>query len=204
MSYPPHQMVPPPPPPPARAPPAMHQVQQSVNDQQLKQLFQLPQQSPSSNLAPNYGQQSQHITLPANLSEHQITALQTILHQGPNDPRSSQANTNVPAQWHNLQRNVQTPSNQVQPWQQPTLAPATNQAQPTGPLDIMGLAEQAALALSSVPGHQNQSFNVAPIQNRSHQTMNEQNLSQMVQLAIQVSSYINLMLLFFVIILFFV
>ena len=190
MNYPPPQMVPPPPPP----PPAMQQVQQRVNDQQLQQLFQMAQppvsQPPPTQQLPNPTQPNQQITLPANLSQQQIQALQAILNQGP-----SQVPTGAPAAtvgWSGQQASSD-PRTQTQPWQQQQQsvqaarwqATAQAETQAAAPIDILGLAEKAAQALSAVPGHQTHSF--PPGRNVQH-NVTEKDLSQMVQFAIQVSS----------------
>ena len=197
VAYPPPQMVPPPPPPARVAPPAMQQVQQRVNDQQLEQLFQIAlppaSQPPQNQQLPNPTQPKQQITLPANLSQQQIQALQTILNQGP-----SQNPTGAPATvgWSGHQ--ASDPRAQTQPWQQQQQQQqqtvqtagwqATTQAgtQPAAPIDILGLAEKAAQALSAVPGHSTHNF-PSPGRNSQH-NVTEKDLSQMVQFAIQVRS----------------
>lgn len=168
MNYAPHQMAVPPPPPRAPAP-AMQQSQQLVNDQQLQQLFQVrapaPPAIPSQPTQPV--QNPLPITLPSNLSQQQIQALQAILHQGPTGQQAP-----VPPQ----------PQTQVQQWPAPVAAPAApNQ------VDIFNLAEQAAQALSSVPSiQQTAAFPPAAMHN-VQQAVTEQGLPTMVQYAIQVS-----------------
>jgi hypothetical protein len=152
-------------------------MQQRVNDQQLEQLFRVPARAPPQ---VHHSQPNQQITLPANLSQQQIQALQAILQPNNAQPALAQAAVPTPA-WPAQQANI------PQQWQQQS-ATWSQAAAPTAPLDILNLAEKAAQALSAVPGHQNSYPPPPPPVQAMHHAVTEQDLSQMVQYALQVSS----------------
>ncbi|KAL7520987.1 hypothetical protein ACHAWX_005677, partial [Stephanocyclus meneghinianus] len=160
---------------------------QRTNDQQLQQLFQQPH-------PPNLTPQNQQITLPANLSQQQIQALQAILQQSPT--MQQPAAPGSVSRWSS-QASSQVPT---QSWQHPTQVPRTTW--PTSnhdpsPLDIMGLADKAAQALSgqlSSHPHVSISSNSIFPPNPPTRTVTEKDLPQLVQYAIQnlrVSGHIN-------------
>ncbi|KAL3796797.1 hypothetical protein HJC23_010944 [Cyclotella cryptica] len=163
---------------------------QRTNDQQLQQLFQLPQ-------PPNPTQQNQQITLPANLSQQQIQALQAILQQGPSMQQPAAQATM--SRWSSQA----TGQGQTQPWQHPTQVarttwPTSNQVQnQPPPLDIMGLADKAAQALSGqLSSHPPVSINPNSMfpSHPSPRIITEKDLPQLVQYAVQnlrVSGHIN-------------
>lgn len=181
MGYVPQQMhMAVPPPPPARAPaPSMHQHERSLNDQQLQQLFQVQPRPPTAANLPRAfpGQPSRPadnplpITLPSNLSPQQIQALQAILGPSGQPVQSSQPQLAQP--W----------KQQTQPAAWPAPAAASHD------VDIFGLAEKAAAALSSVPAIQQNTGFPPPMQHNAQPAKTEQDLSRMVQYALQVSCF---------------
>lgn len=191
MNYPYSQKVPPP-------PPGRAAMQQPVNDNELEKLFQAagvpakPHQGVPVNQI-NAGQPTP-ITLPSNLNQQQIQALQSILGQGQNAQHQPSA---AHVGWSGQQANIA----QGQPWQQQHSAQTpgatwqtANKAhtQPAAPLDILGLAEKAAQALGQVPTAQpTTSFYSRPMHNTQNSVTSEKDLSTMIQYAIQVSVIIT-------------